>query len=128
MFWQVLRTLWQRRLYAGPVADDRVPVDDPTAMAARIKAKAKELGAGLAGVTMMTQNARYDGYPQPPYEYVISIGTPMERSEMEYVPEPRAAREVMRGRIGATRASLSISRRTFGLWDGLRRPMPTAKI
>ena len=95
-FWQVLRTLWQRRLYAGPVADDRVPVDDPTAMAARIKAKAKELGAGLAGVTMMTQNARYDGYPQPPYEYVISIGTPMERSEMEYVPEPRAAREVMR--------------------------------
>lgn len=95
-FWQVLRTLWQRRLYAGPVADDRVPVDDPAAMAARIKAKAKELGAGLAGITTLTDDALYQGYPRPPYEYVVSIGTPMDRSEMEYVPKPRAAREVMR--------------------------------
>jgi len=95
-FWQVLRTLWQRRLYAGPVAKQRVPVDDPALMAARIKAKAKELGAGLAGVTTMSDDALYQGYPKPGYEYVISIGTPMDRSEMEYVPQPRAALEVMR--------------------------------
>ena len=37
-FWQVVRTLWQRRLYAGPVARERVTADD-TAMAARIKAE-----------------------------------------------------------------------------------------
>ena len=45
-FWQVLRTLWQRRLYAARLLASGVPVDDPAAMAARIKAKAKELGAG----------------------------------------------------------------------------------
>ena len=97
-FWQVLRTLWQRRLYAGPVADERVPVDDPRAMATRIKAKAKELGAGIAGVTTMADNddALYEGYPKPPYKYVVSIGTPMDRSEMELVPQPRSALEVMR--------------------------------
>ena len=95
-FWQVLRTLWQRRLYAGRVAGKRVPVDDPRAMAARIKAKAKELGAGIAGVTTIADDALYEGYPKPPYKYVVSIGTPMDRSEMELVPQPRAALEVMR--------------------------------
>ena len=97
-FRQVLRTLWQRRLYAGPVADERIPVDDPRAMATRIKAKAKELGAGIAGVTTMADkdDALYEGYPKPPYKYVVSIGTPMDRSEMELVPQPRAALEVMR--------------------------------
>jgi len=60
-FWQVLRTLWQRRLYAGPVARNRVPVDDPGVMAAKLKAKARELGAGIAGVTTLTEDQLQGG-------------------------------------------------------------------
>lgn len=95
-FWQVLRTLWQRRLYAGPVAKERVPVDDPQQMAERIKADARRLGAGLVGVTTLNEHALYEGYRRPPYKNVISLGTPMDRAEMEHAPQKRAAHEVMR--------------------------------
>ena len=101
-FWQVLRTLWQRRLYAGPVATGRIPVDSKEKMSEAIKAKAKDLGAGLVGVTTLADEAFYQGYPEPKYHYAISIGTPMNREEMRYAPQPRAAREVMRTyRIGS---------------------------
>lgn len=108
-FWQVLRTLWQRRLYAGPVARERVPVDDPEAMAARIKSKARELGAGVAGVTTLSDDALYEGYPRPPYPYVVSIGTPMDRNEMEHVPQSRAAREVMRTYRRGSRIAIELA-------------------
>jgi Pyruvate/2-oxoacid:ferredoxin oxidoreductase delta subunit len=108
-FWQVLRTLWQRRLYCGPVAAERVRVDDTAAMAARIKSKAKHLGAGIVGVTRMVDDALYEGYARPPYEYVVSIGTPMDRGEMEWVPQPRAAREVMRTYRRSSRIAIDLA-------------------
>ncbi|MGE0556416.1 MAG: 4Fe-4S dicluster domain-containing protein [Gemmatimonadales bacterium] len=95
-FLQVLRTLWQRRRYAGPVAPTRVPVDDPTAMTATIKAIARELGAGAVGVTTLEDDALYQDYPRPPYRFAISLATVMDREEMTHVPHERAAREVMR--------------------------------
>ena len=94
--WQVVRTLWQRRRYAGPIASTQVPVEDPAAMSQQVKAKALELGAGLAGMSEIDDDALYEGYPAPPYRYAISLGVPMDREEMRHVPQPRAAVEVMR--------------------------------
>jgi epoxyqueuosine reductase len=101
-FLQVVRTLWQRRLYSGPVASRRIPVEDPAAMAEQIKVEARRIGAGLVGITELTEDALYDGDPMPPYKYAISIGTPMNREKMAFVPQVRAATEVMRTyRIGS---------------------------
>ena len=114
-FWQVLRTLWQRRLYVGPVARARVPADDTSAMAARIKSEAKRLGAGVVGVTILRDNALYEGYPRPPYKYVVSIGTVMDRKEMEHVPQSRGAREVMRTYRRSSRIAIDLAAHIRGL-------------
>ena len=108
-FWQVVRTLWQRRLYAGPAAPTRTPVTDPVEMSNRIKAEALRLGAGIVGISAMSDDALYDGYPVPPYSYAISIGTPMDRAEMEHVPQSRAAREVMRTYRRGSRIAIDLA-------------------
>ncbi|MDJ0926644.1 MAG: reductive dehalogenase domain-containing protein [Gammaproteobacteria bacterium] len=107
--WQVVRTLWQRRGYAGPVADTQVTVDDPAVMSEQVKAKALELGAGLAGVSVIDDDALYDGYPAPPYRYAISLGIPMDREEMLHVPQQRAAVEVMRTYRRAGRIAIELA-------------------
>lgn len=107
--WQVVRTLWQRRRYAGPVTPAQVPVDDPAAMSQQVKAKALELGAGLAGVSEIDEDALYDGYPAPPYRYAISLGIQMDREEMLHVPQPRAAVEVMRTYRRAGRIAIELA-------------------
>ena len=107
--WQVVRTLWQRRLYAGPSAKYRLPVEDPVAMAGEIKARALELGAGLAGISEIDEDALYDGYPAPPFRYAISLGIPMRREEMLHVPHRRAAVEVMRTYRRAGRIAIDLA-------------------
>ncbi len=94
-FIHVVKGMWQRRLYAGPVAPRRKEID-PNEASNRIKARGKALGAGLVGVNELAENALYEGYPEPPYRYVISLGIPMDRDEMKYVPQLRAGTEVMR--------------------------------
>ena len=108
-FLQVLRTLWQRRLYAGPVAKRRVPLGDPAVAAAHLKSKAMELGARIAGISEVTEAAFYEGYPEPPYKYVISLGTSMSREEMTHVPHNRAAVEVMRTYRRASKAAIRLA-------------------
>ncbi len=114
--WQVICTLWQRRGYVGPQATERIAVDDPEQMSAAIKEKALELGAGTAGVSEIDSQALYDGYPAPPFRYAISLGFPMDREEMEHVPQHRAALEVMRtyGRAGKVAIELAAHIRSLG--------------
>lgn len=107
--WQVIRTLWQRRGYAGPTAERRIPVDEPGAMATQIKTKAVELGAGLAGISEIDDDALYEGYPAPPFRYAISLGISMNREEMLHVPQPRAAVEVMRTYRRAGRIAIDLA-------------------
>jgi len=115
-FWQVLHTLWQRRRYAGAMASQRQAVDDPADMSARIKARALELGAGLAGVSEIGEDALYEGYDAPPFRFAISLGFPMDRDEMVHVPQHRSALEVMRTyrRAGHTAIELASFIRSLG--------------
>jgi len=108
-FIQVLRTLWQRRNYAGPVAARRESPGDPAAAAAHLKGKALEFGAGIAGVSELGDDALYADYPRPPFKYAISLGIPMDRAEMEHVPHNRAAVEVMRTYGRAARAAIELA-------------------
>jgi len=108
-FLQVIRTLWQRRNYAGPVAPKQVPVDDPVEVAKQIKARALELGAGMAGICELDESMFYDGYPIAPYKLAISLGVAMNREEMEWVPHDRAAREVMRTYRRAARIAVELA-------------------
>lgn len=107
--WQVVRTIWQRRHYAGPTAAQRLSVDDPEAMAKRVKDEALRLGAGLAGVSEIDDDALYEGYPAPPFRYAISLGIPMKREDMLHVPQARAALEVMRTYRRAGRIAIDLA-------------------
>ena len=92
---QLLANSWQLRRRQGPVGSSCRAVDDPRAMASEIKAKARELGAGLVGITRITEEALYEGH-EVSYESAVCIGLPMNRVEMVHVPQKRAAVEVMR--------------------------------
>jgi NAD-dependent dihydropyrimidine dehydrogenase PreA subunit len=110
--WSVVKTMlantWQLRRQDGPVAEARVEVTDPAAMAAEIKAEAKRLGAGLVGIARVIEEALYEGY-NVPYAYAICIGLPMDRAEMSHAPQPRAAAEVMRTYKEVSRIAIELS-------------------
>jgi Pyruvate/2-oxoacid:ferredoxin oxidoreductase delta subunit len=104
----ILANTWQLRRQDGPVAAERVEVADPSSMAAAIKHKARELGAGLVGITGVTDDALYRGYDAP-HRSAICIGLPMIREEMEHVPHERAAIEVMRAYRVVSRIAIELS-------------------
>ena len=91
----ILANMWQLRRRDGPVNPQRVEVPDPQLMSARIKAKASDLGADLVGITLLTDDALYIG-ADVPYRYAVCLGLRMDREEMSFVPQPRAAVEVLR--------------------------------
>ncbi len=96
--WPVVRHMaantWLLRRQEGPVAGERVS-ETPVVMSDQIKDYARQFGAELVGITMIPDEALYEGYDVP-YEYAISLGMHMNRDEMEHVPQQRAAVEVMR--------------------------------
>ncbi len=91
----MVRNTWQLRRSDGPVAPARRAVDDPATMAAEIKGVARREGAALVGITRITAADLYQGR-QVRYEYAVCIGLDMDREEMAFVPQERAAAEVMR--------------------------------
>lgn len=103
----MLANVWQLRRQEGPVARQQVKVDDPAAMAAEIKAEAKRLGAGVVGISRIPRHALYEGHTAP-YEYAICVGLPMDRAEMEHVPQERAAIEVMRAYREVSRIAIEV--------------------
>jgi epoxyqueuosine reductase len=95
MFWENLKAWWERRNAAGPVEGEPIAVADPKAMADQVKAKAKEIGIDLVGVTYYDEDSQPD-HISFPYKYAICLGHAMDREEMLYVPYSRGATEVMR--------------------------------
>ena len=73
----------------------RREVSDPAAMAAEVKALARRLGASLVGVAEVTDEDLYVGR-DPGLRYAVCLGLPMDREEMRFAPQARAAAEVMR--------------------------------
>jgi len=96
--WRVVRHVlwntWQLRRSEGPVAATRREVSDPAAMAAEVKALARRLGASVAGVAEVSEEALYEGR-EPGLRFAVVLGLEMDRAEMVHAPQPRAAAEVM---------------------------------
>ncbi len=57
---KALKYRWKLRRSTGPVAKRRTAVNDPNEMARHIKQKAKELGAGIVGITEIQPNDLYE--------------------------------------------------------------------
>ena len=97
--WRVVRhvlgNVWQLRRQDGPVRGRPRAVDDPVAMTTEVKAEARRLGADLVGISRISDEALFEGV-ELPYELAICIGLPMDRGEMRWAPQQRAAAEVMR--------------------------------
>jgi Pyruvate/2-oxoacid:ferredoxin oxidoreductase delta subunit len=97
--WRVVRHVlfntWQLRRSDGPVARVRREVKDPAAMAAEVKTRARVLGASVAGVAEVTEDALFEGR-DPGLRYAVCLGMEMDRGEMRFAPQARAAAEVMR--------------------------------
>lgn len=104
----ILANAWQLRNQEGSVSNKRVKADDPQATSADIKSEAKRLGAGLVGITEITDEALYEGH-EVPYRFAVSIGVPMDRKEMKFVPQERAAVEVMRTYREASRVAVALA-------------------
>ncbi|MFQ5661273.1 MAG: 4Fe-4S dicluster domain-containing protein [Gammaproteobacteria bacterium] len=95
LFFKGLLSRWRLRKADGPISKKRREVTDPVAMADEIKQVARQLGAGAAGITSVTEEALYRNY-ETPFRYAVSIASPMDFDEMEYVTELRGGMETMR--------------------------------
>jgi len=112
--WYVVRhaffVAWHVRRADGKVAARRREVSDPAAMAGEIKALARREGAALVGVTHLTELDLFEG-AAPPYRHAICLGLPMDRAEMRFAPQPRAAAEVMRTYRALARLAVRLAER-----------------
>jgi NAD-dependent dihydropyrimidine dehydrogenase PreA subunit len=117
--WQVvswmMRNMWYLRRSTGPPASVRRAVDDPEAMTREIKQRARDLGAGLVGVTRVTPQHVFEGQ-EVPYQNAIAVGVVMDRERMKRVPSVASAQEVMRvyAQIGRLTSLLSEEIRAMG--------------
>ena len=87
--------VWQLRDTEPRVSATRTAIGNPDEMSEQIKDLTAKLGAGLVGITEITKGEMYQG-KDIPYRYAICLGVPMDREEMKFVPQARAAIEVMR--------------------------------
>ena len=121
-----LKYRWYARRSAGPIAKRKVAVDDPAAMAAQIKAKAIEFGAGVVGVALVTEEAQFEG-ADVPYKFAVSIGCPMRREEMVHVPHARAGREVIRTYGDVAKVAVRLAEYIRGMgWPAYAAALPSS--
>jgi epoxyqueuosine reductase len=112
--WRVVRHMlantWQLRRSDGPIAPRRRPVANTARMTEEITTLARELGAGRAGVAELTKDALYEGR-EPGLRHAIVLALPMDREQMRFVPQPRAAAEVMRTYRAAGKVAVRLAER-----------------
>ena len=77
LFIRGMRSRLLLRKADGRISKNRVEVIDTTQMSGNIKQKARELGAGDAGITELIETARYQDVNHP-YKYAIPVLFPMD--------------------------------------------------
>jgi epoxyqueuosine reductase len=119
----VLRQMWATFRPQGPVATEKLDVSDPRKMTAIIKAKALELGAGVAGICHLKNEHLANGATAK-YKYAISFGIPMDREIMTTAPAVAASREVQNVYALCSRLTVDMARyvRSLG-WPALGLPV-----
>ena len=92
---QSLLIRWHIRKSDGPVATRQQSVTDPAIKADEIKRLARTCGAGIVGITKVTEQALYE-HSQIDYPNAIVIGMAMDRDAMADMPHEGSAAEVLR--------------------------------
>lgn len=115
ILWTALKYRWKLRRSAGPVAARQEEVNDVSEITEKLKAKAKDYGAGIVGITEIVPEDLYEGV-ELNYRYAICIGSPMLREEMQHVPHARAGQEVQRvyGEVASIAVDLAEYIRSLG--------------
>lgn len=113
IYWQGICNYWLLRKADGRVAERRTEAE-PAVLAGKIRTLALEAGAGGVGICRVTEDALYEGY-DPGFPYAISIMMPMNVEEMQYVPEPRAALEVMKVYFAISRVAIDVAAAVRGM-------------
>jgi Pyruvate/2-oxoacid:ferredoxin oxidoreductase delta subunit len=108
VYWLNLVNRWMLRRADGPIAKVRQPVDDPKTMAAAVKERARELGAGAVGIAPLTEKALYQGH-DPDYPNAVVVLMPMDSEEMSHVTTNRAGAETMRAYMEITRTVIELA-------------------
>ena len=91
----IVKGAWATFRPHGTLADERQEVTDAEKMTRLIKAKARELGAGIVGICEIKDDYLIEGAKNK-FRYAISLGLPMDREKMLTVPSHTAAMEVQR--------------------------------
>lgn len=120
---RLLRNMWAAFRPQGAIASKRRPVDDPVAMAASIKERARRLGAGIVGICELQPDFLIDGATSD-YRYAIALGIPMRREIMVEAPRLKAGREVLRTYYRCSLLTVNLTRyiRSLG-WPALALPV-----
>jgi epoxyqueuosine reductase len=79
-----------------------------------VKALARHLGAPLVGVAEVTEEDLYVGR-SPGLRHAICLGMPMDREEMRFAPQARAAAEVMRTYRALAKVAVRLAQEVRGM-------------
>lgn len=111
------------RVHQGPIAPVKTDVGDRHEISEKIKAKARELSAGIVDICRLEKENLMDGASKD-YQYAISFGIPMDRDIMLQAPSLQAAKEVQRVYILCSRLTVDMARyiRSLG-WPALGLPV-----
>lgn len=108
VFWLNIVNRWMLRKADGRVAKKQQPVSDSQRMAATIKDKAREFGAGAVGIAPLSEKALFEGHDLN-YRNAIVVLMPMDSEAMAHVTTPRAGRETMRAYMEITRSVIRLA-------------------
>ncbi|MEM8496629.1 MAG: 4Fe-4S dicluster domain-containing protein [Pseudomonadota bacterium] len=109
VYWLNLVNRWLLRNADGHVAGDQQPVSDPDIMAASIKAKALELGAGTVGIAKVSEHALYRNYDCT-FKNAIVVLMPMDSEEMSHIADVRSGVETMRVYMEISKTVIAIAK------------------
>ncbi|MBI3092196.1 MAG: 4Fe-4S dicluster domain-containing protein [Candidatus Tectomicrobia bacterium] len=122
----LMRCYWQFQYRNGPVAAERSPITDPARLTAQVKAKARELGAELVGVTSTRPEWVFQDHTAPG-RFFISLGVRMEMTELEKAPELAAQEEVLRVYAVVARIAGDLARHIRALgYPAIAHPGPSS--
>lgn len=108
VLWHVIANAWQLRNADGPVAANKIVVENSEFMTEKIKEIARNLGAELVGVSKVSKDSVYAGRSVS-LGYAVCLGVSMDREEMKHVPHLQAAVEVMRSYRKASRVAVRLA-------------------
>ncbi len=104
IYWQGLVNRWVLRNADGTVAKTTVSGDRTE----EVKSVARAAGAGTVGICRITEDALFENY-ETPFRYAVVIVMPMNPDEMQFLPEPRAALEVMHVYLKISRVAIKVA-------------------